>query len=152
MARFDPDPEHDYRSDPSPYVYTSNERGVFKVHPYKEELLPLWSFKGEEAARTSSAAILEVYERYIKAQDFVGADMARKYLQMGWTRSMRYAKYKGGRKYNEDGSKREAQTWADPDKRAGAVIFKEAWDGVREDVRYQALKSAWVERSKQPGT
>ena len=29
-------------------------------------------------------------------------DMARKFLQMGYTRAMRYAKHKGGRKYDSN--------------------------------------------------
>ena len=30
--------------------------------------------------------------------------MARKFIQMGYTRARRYTNYKGGRKYNEDGT------------------------------------------------
>jgi hypothetical protein len=33
-------------------------------------------------------------------------DMARKYLRMGWTRAMRYAKYPGGQKYAEEDGER----------------------------------------------
>ena len=36
---------------------------------------------------------------YLEQDDFVGADMARKFLQMGYTRSRRYANHKSGRKY-----------------------------------------------------
>jgi len=39
------------------------------------------------------------FEAYL-AGDFVGADMARKFLQMGYSRSRRDANYKGGRKYD----------------------------------------------------
>lgn len=35
----------------------------------------------------------------MKENDFVGADMARKCLQMGYTRARRYANYPGGKKY-----------------------------------------------------
>jgi hypothetical protein len=34
---------------------------------------------------------------YLKADDFGGADMARKILQMGYARARRYANYKGGK-------------------------------------------------------
>ena len=34
-------------------------------------------------------------------KDIVGMDMARKFLQMGYTRSQRYANHKSGRKYKE---------------------------------------------------
>jgi phage tail tape-measure protein len=36
---------------------------------------------------------------YLNANDFPGADMARKFLQMGWTRARRYANHKTGRKF-----------------------------------------------------
>ena len=66
------------------------------VQPYKSELLPLWRFRTPEVATTSAAALLEKFYAYRVAGDFVGMDMARKYLQMGWTRSRRYADHKGG--------------------------------------------------------
>ena len=44
-----------------------------------------------------------MFLRYKARGDFVGMDMARKFLQMGYTRSRRYANHKGGRKYAEDG-------------------------------------------------
>ena len=39
---------------------------------------------------------------YKKKGDFVGMDMARKFLQMGYTRSRRYANHKSGRKYSSE--------------------------------------------------
>lgn len=44
----------------------------------------------------------ELYNLYKQQDDFVGMDMARKFLQMGYTRAMRYAKHKGGRKYDNN--------------------------------------------------
>ena len=86
----------DFRAHPEAYRVQSGEQGVFKVEPYKSELLPLWSFKTEADARESIAALAERYTDYREATDFVGMDMVRKYLQMGFTRAMRYAKYPGG--------------------------------------------------------
>lgn len=130
----------DFRANPEAYRYSPDEKGVFKVEPYKSELLPLWRYRDEEAALTSSQAIRKKYEQYRDAEDFVGMDMARKYLQMGFTRAMRYAKYRGGRKYDSDGEVREAQTWADPDKRKAAIVFRDQWERVRDDPEYQRLK------------
>lgn len=54
-----------------------------------------------------------MFEEYKQADDFVSLDMARKYLQMGYTRARRYANYEGGQKYEknpqEAESKEEAQ-------------------------------------------
>lgn len=144
-----PDENIDYRERPEAYEYTPNERGVFKVEPYKSELLPLWRFKTPEDARGSVAEICDKFADYKAARDFVGMDMARKYLRMGFTRAMRYAKYPGGRKYDDDGQPREPQTWADPQKRESALIFKEAWDAVRNDAGYIEAKSRFEERDEE---
>src|SRR5690606_821526 len=92
MSRFAEDPI-DHRRHPERYRIGRGEAGVFRVQPYKSELLPLWSFRTAEAARRSAEALWAKYEAYREAGDFVGMDMARKYLQMGFTRAMRYAQY-----------------------------------------------------------
>ncbi len=142
-----PDEDIDYRDNPEAYEYTPNERGVFNVEPYKSELLPHWSFKSPEAARESVEGLMEVYREYEEHDDFIGMDMVRKYLRMGFTRAMRYAKYPGGTKYDDDGEEREPQTWADAEKREAAEIFKEAWDDVREDPDYQKAREQLESRN-----
>ncbi|ELY50644.1 DUF4385 domain-containing protein [Natronorubrum bangense] len=141
-----PEYDVDFRDRPERYGIGRGEEGVFKVEPYKGELLPLWSYKDEEAARESAEAIYEQYEHYREEGDFPGMDMARKYLQMGYTRAMRYAKYPGGRKYRENGSEREPQQWADEDKRAAALGFEAYWERVREDDAYQQAKARHRDR------
>jgi hypothetical protein len=61
--------------------------------------------------------------------DFVGADMARKFLQMGYTRARRYANYKGCRKYDKDADsfKLKERGTGDPQKAESAAIFYELW-------------------------
>ena len=138
----------DFRARPECYEIGRGERGVFKVQPYKGELLPLWSFKTPDAARESAAAIWERFEAYRAEEDFVGMDMARKYLQMGYTRAMRYAKYPGGRKRDADGTEREPQRWAAPEKREAALIFKKKWDAAKADPGYQRLRAAHEARAR----
>src|SRR5829696_3432420 len=82
----------DLREHPEEYRIGRGEQGVFHAEPYKGELLPLWKFKDEKAARASSGAIYQKFLEYRSEGDFVGMDVARKYLQMGWTRSLRYAR------------------------------------------------------------
>jgi hypothetical protein len=72
-------------------------------------------------------------------------DMARKYLRMGFTRAMRYAKYPGGQKHRDDGTERDPQQWADAEKRRAAVVFREAWQAVLDDETYQAMKAHHTE-------
>lgn len=147
VGEVDDGPEYDvnFRDEPGRYRHTADERGVFKVEPYKSELLPLWTVTDLVAAEEAADAIRDRYREYRDAGDFVGMDLARKYLQMGWTRAMRYAKYPGGRKY-EDGDERKPQEWYDPEKRAIALVYRDALDEVRADDAYERLKAAHRER------
>ena len=60
-------------------------------------------------------------------------DVARKYLQMGFTQSRRYAKYGGG-------NKSKPLEEPDPVKSQVAKIFYEKWREVAEDEGYLELK------------
>jgi hypothetical protein len=77
-------------------------------------------------------------------------DMARKFLQMGYTRSRRYANHKSGKKY--DGpvpADKKGQSGAhgreqlplvtDPMKAESATIFYEVWQKAKQDPVYQQL-------------
>src|SRR5918999_5803251 len=115
------------------YEIGRGEQGVFHAEPYKSELLPLWSFKDAAAAEESAAAIYGRFLRYKDKGDFVGMDVARKYLQMGYTRSRRYARYKGG-------NKKEPLEEPDPGKSRAAEVFYEKWRAAAEDEEYLLLK------------
>ncbi|MFB6224044.1 MAG: DUF4385 family protein [Haloarcula sp.] len=56
-------------------------------------MLPDWTLKNSEDATAAVEAIHNCYREYRDSGGFVGMDMARKFLQLGWTRAMRYAKY-----------------------------------------------------------
>lgn len=134
------------RENPAAYRIGRGEYGVWHAEPYKSEIQPHWQFKDEAAARAAVEAIRERYEAYRSAGDFPGMDVARKFLQMGFTRARRYAKYPDGRKYGESGEVKPSEAEAeDPEKAAVAQIYKAAWDAVREDEAYQQAKEAWRE-------
>lgn len=127
-----------FREQPDLYRVGRGEQGVLLVEPYKSEILPHWRFKTPDLAAESSDKIFQMYLKYKDEEDFVGMDMARKYLQMGYTRARRYANYKGGRKYDEKGEIKERTI--DEEKAASAAIFEEKWKIVREDEEYLKLK------------
>ena len=144
--------ELDLRERPELYRVGKGEQGVLTVQPYKDEILPYWRFKDPEAATASSREITALFRAYLDAGDFVGADMARKFLQMGYTRSRRYANHPGGRKYKgpvpegqkgrsgAHGREQRERGPEDPVKAESARIFKEAWDAAEADERYAELK------------
>jgi len=140
-----PEYDLDFRAHPERYRHTSDERGAFKIEPYKSELLPAWTIADLGPAAESAQHIHERYREYRDRGEFPGMDMARKYLQMGYTRAMRYAKYPGGKKY-EGGEEREPQEWYDDEKREIAKLFEAKWERVREDERYRRLKDEHREK------
>jgi hypothetical protein len=133
----------DFKKHPELYRVGRGERGVLTAEPYKSELLPLWRFRTEEVAKESARALYKKFVAYRRAKDFVGMDLARKYLQMGFTRARRYANHPSGRKYDAAGRKLEqAASHATNEKARAAKVFKEAWDRVEADPVYRALKAA----------
>lgn len=128
----------DFREQPNLYRVGRGEQGVLMVEPYKSEILPHWRFKTPDIAEESSEKIYQMYLEYKEASGFVGMDMARKFLQMGYTRSRRYANYKGGWKYDEADKVKERDI--DDEKAESAAIFEKKWIIVREDEDYLKLK------------
>ncbi|MCX7305445.1 MAG: DUF4385 domain-containing protein [Hyphomicrobiales bacterium] len=136
-------PDIDYRSHPEHYRIGRGEQGVLICQPYKDELVPLWRFKTPGEAEESSKAIWRKFQEYLSVDDFVGADMARKFLQMGFTRARRYTNYKGGRKYAGSDHKELERGTGDPQKAQCATIFYERWKAAEADQFYASAKAAW---------
>ncbi len=127
----------DYRKHPEKYVIGKGEQGVLTVEPYKSELLPLWKFKTPAIARTSARKLYAAFVAYGRAGDFVGMDMARKFIQMGWTRARRYANHKTGTKYVDQ---KVAPREPDPEKAEAAAIFRAVYEKAMKNRTYAALR------------
>ncbi|KAM0787120.1 hypothetical protein ACM66B_006374 [Microbotryomycetes sp. NB124-2] len=142
----------DLRRRPDLYRIGKGEQGVLSVEPYKSEILPLWKFKNPEAARESSRAIKQKFDEYKEQHDFVGCDMARKFMQMGYTRSRRYANHKGGKKYTTDSSGKKTLiprleiADQDPEKVESARIFANALEQLNADDIYAQLRQEHVDK------
>lgn len=142
------------------YRIARGEQGVLTFQPYKGFLLPHWRFRTVPIAEHSSRILYVAFGYYIKAGDFVGADMSRKFIQMGMTRAKRYANHKGGKKYDrsareveKDGGERvelaksEEHEGRDEKLRASEV-FKEVWKRCTGDERYLKLKEEFLAEQK----
>ena len=139
----------DYRAQPERYVSGRGEQGVLTVEPYKSELLPLWRFRTPAIAATSARALYRAFVAYGRAGDFVGMDMARKFLQMGWTRARRYANHRSGRKY---AGRAVREIDADPDKAAAAEVFRVVLDRARRNRMYARLRDEHAVRRAEVGS
>ena len=126
------------------YRIGRGEQGVLLVRPYTNDICSHWRFVNESVARKSADKIYSMYVDYKDQQDFIGMDMARKFLEMGFTRSRRYANHSNGKKYAEDGSIRPQS----PDalyceKARSARVFKKMRDKVAKDETYVTMRKKW---------
>lgn len=151
----------DFRRYPEKYMIGRGEQGVLKAEPYKSEILPHWKFATPEKAEASADKILAMFYGYKSKKDFVGMDMARKFLQMGYTRSRRYANHKGGRKYDgpvpadkkgqsgAHGRKELPRDTEDPVKAESARIFYSRYETANNDSEYQTMMKEHTAKSKE---
>ena len=128
----------------SRYRIGRGEQGVLLVRPYTNDICQYWRFKTIPEARVSSQRIYDMYTEYRSERDFIGMDMCRKFLEMGFTRARRYANHANGRKYDAEGSiipqERNALTC---EKAISARIFKQVRDEVAYDSIYKTMREEW---------
>ena len=134
----------DFRENPELYRIGRGEQGVLLVEPYKSEICQHWRFRTPSIARRSAITIRRMFEQYLDNGDFVGADMSRKFLMMGWTRARRYANHRSGRKYDKNGNVKpqEDDHWT-CDKAESARIFKAVYDKARTNTVYKKMYKEW---------
>ena len=126
------------------YRIGRGEQGVLLVRPYTDDICKYWKFKTPEIAFESASRILFLYHQYKEKKDFVGMDMCRKFLEMGFTRSRRYANHKDGRIYDEKFNRLPQEPDAlTSDKAVSARVFKNARNVVTKDPIYVTMRKQW---------
>lgn len=139
----------DYSKNPDLYEIGKGQQGVLICEPYKSELYPLWRFRTEEIAKESAEKIYRKFKAYLRRGDFVGSDMAKKYLHMGFTRSRRYANHKSGKKWSKDGEEwsilPQEKDWETNEKAKSAKVFYSYWKIAREDSDYLEQKRRFIQ-------
>ena len=126
------------------YRIGRGEQGVLLVRPYTEDICQHWRFKDVPTANKSSHKIYEMFCNYRRQKDFIGMDMARKFLEMGFTRARRYANHNSGRKYDVSKTilpqENDALT---SEKAQAAQVFKKVRDLAAYDPEYQMMRKQW---------
>ena len=131
----------------SRYRIGRGEQGVLLIRPYTNDICQYWRFKTIDEARVSSQRIYDMYTEYRSEKDFVGMDMCRKFLEMGFTRARRYANHADGKKYDAEGNVRpQEKDWATSDKAISARIFQQMRNEVTSDKIYVDMRKAWREQ------
>ena len=132
----------DFRKEPHRYKPGIGEQGVFMTRPYSTEIRDHWRFRTPAIARESARVIYSMFEEYLAINDYVGADTARKFLMMGWTRSRRYANHPSGTKWSEGKVIPQAEDSQTSDKAECARIFKAVYDKARTNTKYLSMREA----------
>lgn len=126
------------------YRVGRGEQGVLIVQPYAREIGKHWKFRTLPIATQSAETIYHMFLGYKESGDFIGCDMARKFLEMGFTRARRYANHRNGRKYDKDGNiLPQAEDALTCEKAQCAAIFKKIRDEVVSDKEYQRMRQEW---------
>ena len=126
------------------YRIGRGEQGVLLVRPYTDDICAHWRFKTPEIAVESANHIFGMYLDYRDEEDFIGMDMCRKFLEMGFTRSRRYANHNTGKKYDDEGKVRPQEPDHATSKYAeSAKIFKRVRDIVAKSEQYVRMRKQW---------
>ena len=127
------------------YRIGRGEQGVLLVRPYTNDICNHWRFKTPDEAVKSSNKIFAMYLDYRDEKDFIGMDMCRKFLEMGFTRARRYANHNSGRKYKK-GTRDilpQEKDHATSKYAHSATIFKRVRDIVARNDIYVKMRKEW---------
>ena len=149
MKEFDYDLDYqelDFSNEKNRKLYRigRGEQGVLLVRPYTNFICAHWRFKTPPEAIKSSNKIFSIYLDYRDAGDFIGMDMCRKFLEMGFTRARRYANHNSGKKYDSKGNVKPQEPDHMTSKYAqSARIFKHVRDLVAKSDDYVRMRKEW---------
>ena len=136
-----------FRPNDTRYRIGRGEQGVLLVRPYTDVICKHWRFKTVREAKKSAEQIYNMYADYRVLKDFIGMDMCRKFLEMGFTRARRYANLKDGKKYDKNGKVLpQEKDWNTSEKAKAARIHKEYRDRITHDPIYIAMRKRWREQ------
>jgi len=147
--------EFDYKLDYKNTVFRPNdtryrigrgEQGVLLVRPYTDVICKHWRFKTVKEAKKSAEHIYKMYADYRVLKDFIGMDMCRKFLEMGFTRARRYANHKDGKKYKDGKILPQEKDWATSEKAKAAKVHKKFRDIITHDPIYIKMRKQWREQ------
>ena len=121
------------------YRIGRGEQGVLLVRPYTNIICRNWRFKTPKIAEKSANTIYHMYRGFRALKDFVGMDMCRKFLEMGFTRARRYANHKDGKILPQEPDALYSE------KAKAARTFKRWRDVVTHDPKYISMRKMWRE-------
>lgn len=152
--------DHDKFVQKIKYYDLRGEMGVLSYN-FSKYLSKKWRFRTPILAKKSAKHIYDCFSILIdksynhKSLDrkffkFMKADLCRKFLMMGFTRSMRYYYHKNGKKWKKiNGQWKKLPFDYDPEKKISAQIFKEYLQMALDNELYKKLRTEFVKLSKE---
>ncbi len=78
-----PNNKINYHKNPEYYVYTKYDNESHLIQPYNKIILSLYNIDNNKEAKYSCMQIFNLFNDYIINNDFIGADVCRKFIQLG---------------------------------------------------------------------
>ena len=73
----------DYSKNPEYYIYTISEKEVNMIQPYYKIIIPMFNIDNYKEAKDSCLQIFNLFNDYITNNNFIGADVCKKIIQLG---------------------------------------------------------------------
>jgi len=113
---------------PEQYLFEKSMKDVTTFEPYSSRIMPFFKYDTLDDARESASQILYLFRWYMDQEDYIGADIAKAYLESGYRLAKR----------NFERHLRVILCDIESDL-AIAQVFKDSWDRARLDPRFLSL-------------
>ena len=78
-----PNNEIDYNKNQEYYIYTKSVNDVDMIQPYNKIIIPMFNIDNYKESKDSCLKIFNLFNNYIENDNFIGADVCRKIIQLG---------------------------------------------------------------------
>jgi hypothetical protein len=85
-----PNNKIDYNKNPEYYVYNISYNDAHLIKPYNKTILPIFNIDNYKDAKKSCLQIFNLFNNYILNNDFIGADVCRKFIQLAAKSKSKY--------------------------------------------------------------
>jgi hypothetical protein len=126
----------DFRKHPQKYRVGRETTTVLLAEPYKSELLDRLAYENYREASRSAQAIFRLFEAYRSKEDFIGMDMAKKVLYVGFVNARREAARQAVVKDSGGQTRPLAPDWMSADKSRAATVFFRYYRRIIRDPKY----------------
>ena len=133
------------------YIMGRGDIPALDFEPYKTTLLPLFRYRNPEVAMRSSVALWQRFLDYDERKDFVGMDMARKFIRMGMIRAKTDVNGTGGKEYDDEANilpASEGHERKEEEMEKASGIFRKHLDRIERHQGYKTKKEAFRKEKK----